>query len=347
MYVTATGMVCSVGLNAAAACAAMRAGIANFTELPYHDNQGEPIIGAMVPGLSSDLKQDECLIEMLLMAITDCLKDKQSEPMDKIPLLIGLAEQGRTGGSAGFATSIIGQVQKKMGIRFHPTLSRVITKGHTSGFEALWLVREIWKTGGISSCLVCGVDSYINADSLLWLEQHWRLKTLNNSDGVIPGEAAAAVLLQPEPAFNKAVKVKIVGLGFGYERAGVFSEDPLLGIGLKDAAQVALTEAGTEIHEIAFRLSDVTGESYGFKEQSLMLSKLLKIRRECQPLWHYAASIGDIGAAAGICELVITKQAVTKQYAPGSRALCCTSSVFGERAVAVIQRLFAKTNVNA
>lgn len=76
MYVTATEMVCSVGLNAAAACAATRAGTANFAELPYHDNQGEPIIGAMVPGLTRTLKREEHLIEMLAIALVDCLQKK-------------------------------------------------------------------------------------------------------------------------------------------------------------------------------------------------------------------------------------------------------------------------------
>jgi hypothetical protein len=48
MHITSTGMVCAVGLNAAAACAAMRAGIVRFEELPYYHTEGEPIIGAMV-----------------------------------------------------------------------------------------------------------------------------------------------------------------------------------------------------------------------------------------------------------------------------------------------------------
>ncbi len=88
MYITATGMVCAVGLNAASACAAMRTGIANFVELPYHDNQGEPIIGAPVPGVSFDLRRADRLVELLSMAITDCLKDKPKESLDRVPLLV-------------------------------------------------------------------------------------------------------------------------------------------------------------------------------------------------------------------------------------------------------------------
>ena len=67
-------MVCSVGLNAASACAAMRAGIANFVELPYHDNQGEPIIGAPVPGIPFDLKRTERLVELFRWLLPIVLK---------------------------------------------------------------------------------------------------------------------------------------------------------------------------------------------------------------------------------------------------------------------------------
>jgi 3-oxoacyl-[acyl-carrier-protein] synthase-1 len=338
MYVTATGMVCSVGLNAASACSAMRAGISNFVELPYHDNQGEPIIGAMVPGLTRTFKCEEHLIEMLAMALVDCLQKKTLGPSADIPLLVSLAEPGRPGGCAGLAGSIIGRVQKKLDMNFHPDLSHTIQKGHTGGFDALRIARKLLLDTRIPACLICGVDSYINASSLLWLDQHWRLKTDENSDGVIPGEAAAAVLLQRQAEPNTKIGVGITGLGFGYEKANVLSEAPLLGLGLTKAASTALAEAGIEMHEVDFRLSDVTGESYGFKEQALALARLLRIHKDEFQIWHCAEYIGDTGASAGVSALVVAFHAFLKDYTPGDRAICYASAVPGERAVAVIER---------
>lgn len=337
MYITATGMVCAVGLNASASCVAMRAGIANFVELPYHDNQGEPIIGATVPDLPINLKRDERLVDLLAMALTDCLKDKPSEPLDRIPLLVGLAESARPGGGAELvARSIIERVQEKVGVQFHRKFSQVITKGHVSGFESLRVVRDLFKDAGIQVCLVCGVDSYINASSLLWLDQHWRLKTEENSDGVIPGEAAVAAFIEKHPSPKSSVEV--TGLGFSHERSHVLCDAPFLGIGLASAAKTALSEAGLSLHQMDFRLSDVTGESYGFKEQSLVEARLLRIRKDELPLWHAAESIGDIGATAGIVQLMAAGAAFRKGYAPGEKAICYTSAVPGDRAVAVIKR---------
>jgi 3-oxoacyl-[acyl-carrier-protein] synthase I len=183
--------------------------------------------------------------------------------------------------------------------------------------------------------LVCGVDSYINASSLLWLDQHQRLKTDENSDGVIPGEGAAAVLVTKRPSPNTSMAVNISGLGFAKETATVFNEEPLLGFGLAEATKGALREAGLQLHEADFRISDVTGESYGFREQALSLSRVMRSRKEEFPIWHSSDSTGDIGAASGMSQLVIYWHSARKDYSPGKKAVCYTSAVQGVRAVAI------------
>jgi 3-oxoacyl-[acyl-carrier-protein] synthase I len=338
MILTHPGLVCAVGLNAAAACAAMRAGIAGFTELPYRDNSGEPIIGAAVPGLAPDLKREERLLVLLERALQDSLQSAAFVRTDTVPLLVGLAEEGRPGGGGGMAGDLIARMQKRLNRRFHPAHSRCLARGHTAGFELLRVARELLQDPEIPACVVAGVDSYINASSLAWLDQHGRLKTVENSDGVIPGEGAGAMVVQrvakgktPENA------AELIGLGFGFEEAGILNDQPLLGIGLATAAKAALSEAKIEMHEVDFRLSDVTGESYGFKEQALALGRVMRQRREELPLWHAADSIGDTGAAAAVSHLSMAVMAWQKKYAPRTVAACYGSAVPGERAVAVLR----------
>jgi 3-oxoacyl-[acyl-carrier-protein] synthase-1 len=314
----------------------MRAGIAMLAELPYSDDRGEPIIGAVVPGLEPRLTRGQRLIEMLCAALTDCLGDKPGLSTERIPLLVGLAEPNRPG-SANLAATVVKAVQEKLGRRFHPQHSRGFAAGHTAGFEALKSAQQLLTDSTIPGCLVCGVDSYINAGALRWLDEHWRLKRETNSNGVIPGEAAAVVFVQATPPDRTKPQVRVSGLGFAVEKAAVLTEEPLLGLGLAEAARSALKEADHGLHEVDFRLSDVTGESYGFKEQALMLGRLMRVRREELPLWHVADSIGDIGAAAGVAQLVVAQRAFHAGYAPGGRVLCCTSSVPGGRAVAVLE----------
>ncbi|WP_218511478.1 hypothetical protein [Variovorax sp. dw_308] len=340
MFITATAMVCPVGLNAVSACAAKRAGISAFANLPFSDDAGEPVVGASVPGLALSLPRAERLVRMLAKGMADLLRGQTNLNWSLVPLLVCLAEPQTPGGGSDLASRIVDKIETVLGIRFHSENSRVFVAGHVGGMQALLQARHLIERGQAPACVVCGVDSLINATTLLWLDQTYRLKTPGNRDGVVPGEAAAALLIGAAPAPDTVMKV--TGLGFGQEDAPVLSDGPLLGKGLTAAVRAALAEARVGLHEIDLRLSDVTGELYGFKELPLMEGRLMRtVRKKAQPVWHWAEAIGDTGAAAGIAQLVLADQAFRKGYLDGERALCLTSSVMGGRAATIVHDIRA------
>ncbi|WP_143178119.1 3-oxoacyl-ACP synthase [Cystobacter ferrugineus] len=324
-------------MNAASACAAMRAELSAFEKLPYWDNARKPITGSPVPVLPLDLGHHERLVDLLAMAISDAQSGEEAARSEQVPLLVAVAKPGRPGGGAEFAGELVARVESRLERKFHPRLSRVLTGGNAAGFQALEVARKLMWERRVPSCLVCAVDSFLNARSLLWLEEYGRLKTQRNADGVIPGEAAACVRVALHTGAERALAT-IVGLGFAREPALVLNQEPLRAEGLVGAGRAALEEAGLRMQDVDLRLSDASGELYGFKEQALALTRLLRVRRETFPLWLCAGSIGEVGAAASICQLVRVVQAYQRGYAPGERAMCFASSVLGERAVAVVQR---------
>lgn len=338
MFITGTSMVCSVGLNAASAAAAIRAGICRFRELSYQSDRGEPIVGAVVPKLLSDEQGSARVALMLSWVLVECRKALPAGT-GRIPLLIALAEIQRPGGCGAQAAELLRGV---LGEQFDPRLSEVIAGGNTAGFEALRRARELLASQQASACVVCGVDSLLNAATLDWLEGHWRLKTAENSDGIVPGEGAAAVVLSRFPAGGRTAAIRVSGLGFANEPAHILGTEPLLGVGLAAAASAALSEGGVQMQHIDFRISDLAGEQYGFKEQALMVSRTLRQRRPDFPLWHPADCIGDIGAAAGIAQIVCASAAFQRGYAPGPHALLCTGGVTGKRAVAVLRNEYSE-----
>src|SRR6478609_8647268 len=174
MFVTATSMVCPVGLNAAAACAALRAKIAMFNELHYGDNDGEPIVGASVPDVELPRKATQ-LVEMLAKALGDLIKPQAKSDWSKVPLLVCLAEPDRPG-APDLKESVVAQLQRALKVSFHPQHSRAFAFGHTAAFEALAVARDLLSDSTIPACGVCGVDSFLNRKTLAWLEQHFRLK---------------------------------------------------------------------------------------------------------------------------------------------------------------------------
>ena len=162
------------------------------------------------------------------------------------------------------------------------------------------------------------------------------------SDGVIPGEAAACLLLaRPEArrgGKGSQVLATIRGIGFGEERSLRSNDIPLRADGLTAAAKAALGEAGLAMHDMDFRLSDAAGDSYAFKEQSLVVTRLLRKNKESFPLWLSADSLGDVGAAAGLCGLATAIAAFRRGYAPGPRAIAFASSESGARAALVLEK---------
>jgi 3-oxoacyl-[acyl-carrier-protein] synthase-1 len=336
MLIASVGMLCAVGLNTSAACAAIRAGIAGFRTLQYYDDAGRPIVGSPTPFSNTLLKGDRRLIEMLATAANECIAKCHPETIEGVPLLLALPELGRPGGEVLDDETMLREFAHKLGRRFHSEHSRVIRFGHVGGFEALRVARQLLTTYDVSLCLICAADSLLYPRTLFWLEQSWRLKTENNSDGIIPGEAAAAICVTRS---NKSASacLSVAGIGMSHEKSHVLSDAPLLGLGIASAAREALSEARLGMHDIGFRLTDAAGEQYTFKEQALLVARTLKQRRETFPVWHHANSIGDVGAASGLVEIAIANQAFQRGYAPGRSALASTSSIDGRRGVVVVR----------
>ena len=315
----------------------MRAGISALADFSTVDRSGERVVGAVVPGLALDLDPIERRLQLLEPALRECLASRTVEQVQKIPLLLGLSEVDGPVSSSGMAEGILPAIEQRLGARFLQEHSRAASLGRTAGLELLGEARVLIEEGVAPACLICGVDSGVATGALRWLEQRWRLRTSENADGVIPGEAAAAVLLESTPSRALARPVRVVGLGFAAEEATVMNEEPLLGLGLTQASKLALDEAGIEMHQIGFRISDLTGESYGFREQALVIGRLLRVHREeGYPLWHPSEYVGDTGAAAGVLQLAMAFHAYEGSYAPGKVAMCFTGTDRGRRAVALL-----------
>jgi len=318
--ILASGMVTSVGLNAAASCAAIRCAIDNFSETRFIDRGGEWIIGSQVT-LERPWRGLKRLVQIVAPAIKECLTYVGNDlELNMIPLLLCVAEKGRPGRVNGLDDLLFQDIQAELGVRFH-SQSAVVARGRPGGAVALDMARSL--TSKISSplCLIAGVDSLLVGATLNAFEKRGRLLTSKNSNGFIPGEAGAAILVG-KPGTERDANLICYGIGTGKEPATIESEKPLRGDGMVQAFKAAFAEAGKSFADIDFRISDCNGEQYGFKEAALALMRTLRMRKELFEIWHAADCIGEIGAAAGPCALGIALAAARKAYAPGGGLLC-------------------------
>lgn len=331
--VLSTGIVSSVGLTAAATCAAVRAKLSNPSLTAFIDRAGKPIMAHQVQ-LDQPWRGVAKLAQMAAMAMDEALAGVPIGSRSQIALLLCVAERERPGRIDGLDSALFDELQGLASVQFAAS-SRIVSKGRVGVVSALSQACALIEQGDAQHVLVVGVDSLLTWGTLECLVEKNRLLTEDNSNGFMPGEGAGAILIgRPQPAVPG---LTCLGLGFGVESATVDSEAPLRADGLAAAIKAALNEAGCHIDDVACRVTDLAGEQYYFKEATLALSRTLRQRRENLELWHPAESVGEVGAASGAMCVAVAHAAAAKRYLPsgGGTVLLHFSNDQGDRAAMV------------
>lgn len=331
--ISCISLVCPAGYTAASAAAALRASISVFEELPYRDRGGQPVRGAKVEAIPLKTRGRDRLALLARLAVEHV--DPRAAallPWGQMPFLLCTRDTDMPGARIN---GILAGLTAPNGAPLAGSRSLHITNGQISAFVAMEQARKLLSERDVEACLIMALDSLIDARSLAWLDSRMRLKTSEVTDGLIPGEAACLLVVSKRPVLEGSLRLR--GLGLAIEKTTASNEEPFRADGLTSALKTALGEAGVNMHEVAFRLSDVAGESYAFEELVLAQMRNMRKTRPEQPVWHAADCIGDTGAAAGLIQFAWAEQAFSRGYAPGElAALHGSSMAFGGRAAAVV-----------
>jgi 3-oxoacyl-[acyl-carrier-protein] synthase-1 len=328
-----TGLVTAVGLDAPSACAALRAKLTNPTETRFADAAGQWLMAHQFP-LDSPWRGLERLAQSCAMAIAECLADVPRADWARIPVLLNLAEPERPGRLPGLEDRLFALIEAELGVSFHAE-SALIAHGRVSTILGLATARKLLHGSAIERVVLAAADSLVHGPTLKAFDRAGRLLKASNTNGWMPGEAAGAVLLT-RPVDGEP-ELRCIGLGMATEAATIDSELPLRGDGLTKAIRNALDEAGLDMHHMDFRLADLAGEQYYFKEASLAMARTLVQRKAFFDLWHPAEGTGEIGAASGLAMLAVMDAACRKGYAPGPRAVAHFANDRGPRAAAILE----------
>jgi 3-oxoacyl-[acyl-carrier-protein] synthase I len=338
LAIVGCGAVTPVGFSAAQTCAAIRAGISRFTLYGCRDRTRGPTLRAEVPlrPRPADAKPLGRLICMVSIAFRECLKSAGIHDPGRWPLLLGVREPFRASRRDDWShAALLTALQRSLGITLH-SRSRVFPTGNASAFEALAHARDLVYSEPIEGCLVGGVDSLLNAADMKTFGDAYRLKSDEVAQGFVPGEGAAFVAIT---RFGSSGRCAIRGLGITREEDDrtVLSDGYPTGKGLAAAIQAALEDSRIDEGEVAFRVSDMNGETYRGQESMLSLARSYRTRREHFPQILPAASIGELAAASGAVTMILAMTAIARGYAAGKIAICEASSDGGLRAACVIQ----------
>lgn len=332
LAIKATGLVTSVGLSAAATCAALRAKVSHAIESVFVDSLAEAIVVHEVP-LPIPWRGRYRLIFMAALAVRECLAAQALDSPSVIPIFLCVAELERPGRLEHLDASLLQDICAEAGIQCD-SQSEVIALGRIGTAQALSRCRELLSHGTAPLALVVAVDSLLCEETLDSFHRADRLLTRSNSNGFIPGEGAGAVLIG---LAGTDPELRCTGLGFATEAAHIESELPLRGEGLAKAARAALAEAGCDMEDIDYRSADLSGEHYYFKEAALLSGRLIRRVVPEIDIWHPAECIGETGALVGLVLMIAAEASSRKGYAPGRRLLAHMACDHGQRAAAVFE----------
>jgi len=273
------------------------------------------------------------LAKMAAMATDEALLGVSREEWARIPLLLCIAEIERPGRPEELE-ELFAQLQTELGARFAPQ-SSVIAHGRVSVAVALARARALIEEDRAQRIVVVATDSLISWATLAQYARDDRLLSNRNSNGFMPGEGAGALLVgESNGASGELV---CTGIGFAQETAHVSSDEPLRADGLTRAINAALMEAGRQMHDMDFRITDLSGEQYYFKEAALALSRVLRKHKEEFELWHPAECTGEQGAAVGATMIALVRSACQKSFARGPNILAHMANDAGQRAALSLQ----------
>ena len=331
LAVTGTGMVTPLGPSAPTSCAAIRCGVNNFAETRYIDGAGRWIVGSAAM-LDDAWRGPARLAVMLKSAVEEVLAADPSLDASQVPVLVCVAERDRPGRAENLRQSLAAEMTQHF--HFHED-SEFISQGRVGFAVALRQARTLLYERRHPAVIVAGVDSLLISNTLVDFEARSRLLTSLNSDGFVPGEAASAIVVR-RPQRRSEPQLFVVGLGFDVEEASIESDKPLRADGMVTAIRSALADGGCDMSAIDFRIADVSGEQYWFKQAALALTRTLRVRKEEFDLWHAADCVGETGAAIGGITLAMAFHAQQNGYARGRNALCHFSNDDGKCAALVL-----------
>lgn len=340
LHIVAVGARTPVGLTAESTAAAVRARISRITEHPILvDVRGEPVRMAQDGLLDPGLFGLPRIVALARSALDEVLGKLGSRAQGlRIALLLGLPEL-----RPGWSEREVAAVQQELTLPLGLIGGKphVIPGGHAAALEALRRGTELIGEGRADLCLVGGVESYLEPDTLLWLDTNRQLLRSGMRSAFHPGEGAGFLALAGERV-RRQLGLKSLGIPLATqvsrESKLIKTDEQNTGEGLTRALQAALTELSRRGERVDDVYCDLNGERYRTEEWGFALLRTQQAFRDASAARTAVSEWGDMGAASGALLMILALRAWARGYAQGPTALVWASSEGGLRGAVVLRR---------
>lgn len=333
-------MASSVGLTARASCAAIRAGVSRERPIQYHsvldveNHEPVPLTGHPVGYLTEGFGPSARWLLMAERAIEDLVDDVDDLPDGRYGLVVVLPvlDDARFFFAPGCTPEAVWQalgalVHKRLGVQPVDQGSALVHIGAAGIGLGLHAAREGIRTGAVDRVLVLAIDSLLDAHSLNWLSAMERLKTPDNPVGLAPGEAAVALLCEPQGGPGS--------LGHLNHLSFVDGDNPFLNTERRQGREMAAAlESGLAAGAARGEMYvDLNGETWRSAELGSALATEAGSNMPSDQIVFPATSVGDVGAAAGALHIACALHSFERGYASTGTAWIVSSSEYGEVSV--------------
>jgi 3-oxoacyl-[acyl-carrier-protein] synthase-1 len=331
-----------LGLASDASAAAVRGALSVIGQHPFFvDKTGEPMMMACDAVLPADLDGTNRYLELARPSLAEALRPLTNRrgATGVITTIVGLPEKrpGRAEDLESVLAADLVETANQLGLSLQV---QTISYGHSSGLMALDAAVRRIRAGEIDVCLVGGVDSYIQGETLEWLDQNRQLMSGVNRSGFAPGEAAGFCLVASSIFARRAgvqPVARVVSVFTALEPKRIKTDTICIGEGLAAAIRGACAALDPAAGKVEQTFCDMNGERYRSTEYTYALMRTSRFFAWTR-VAHPADCWGDIGAASGPLFACLAVASWSRAYATGPRALLWTSSESGYRAAAVLER---------
>lgn len=334
--IIAHGICCAIGHHARAANAALRARMNHFRETEFIDDTGQPIVGASLFAVE---QWGEARLHTMFHAVVGecCAQLPDSIHNYECAILLLCAETSSADVRHAWADHMLDRTLQAG--QFHAA-SDVLPLGKAGIVQALQEAQRLFTLATPPRyVIIAGVDNYLNAAVIDDMLAQERLMTSSNSDGFIPGEGAASIMLINGEARDEptAPMLWIEGIGEADEPARIGETTPQRAQALCLAMRAAAKQAQCHIADLSFHASGFSGEAWYARENGLALSRVLEKRVAHFPHHIVSQFVGEIGAACAPLCLAWLADVMPRIDGPGQRGLLHFANDQGKRAALVVR----------
>jgi 3-oxoacyl-[acyl-carrier-protein] synthase-1 len=338
LAITGMGARTPVGPGAHETFFSVQAKFNGFRESFVIDHTGEHVVVSAIPPFLPQVGEEARLLELGTAALVEALQSaaKSWPQRRRLGLVLVTPEPAERPAHWSFPSTVLQSLVALLPEPRQGPSPLLVPGGHTGWAQALEHVSRLLSQGQVDACVLGAVDTLCTPRTLEHLDRQRLLRNDQEEDGMIPGEAAAFLVLEPLRARPPVSPLACVA-AWADSAALADEKPPLPGAVLTRATRECLRRGGERDATPGLIVSDMGGAKHEALEVAFARFRAFRDQASSALLLHPAECLGDVGAATGPLLMVLATLCHVHGMAPRGDALLTTNTRTGRSAVALIR----------